>query len=231
MRKIIATFILTSFTWLPVYAAKIAVTVGDGTLQPGTTAGFNVSSGTVANLNTPVIKSTGTWTLTGSTITYSNAVINGTRIENSTFTMKGEVIARTDGVTPSAGQWGETISSTVLVSTNYGSTGVFGDLASIQLSTGNWLLFGGIQTFNNGSSISNLTIGITSTPGNSSTGFIYGENWFDYLPSTSTSSNGNSVAGYYVGLSANTTYYLKYEADYTVATPKARGRLRGVRLQ
>lgn len=50
LKTILATLSILFFA-SSIHAAKIAVTVGDGSLQPGTTTGFNVSSGTVVTLN------------------------------------------------------------------------------------------------------------------------------------------------------------------------------------
>lgn len=49
MKKTLSFLTIVFGLSLPSFAAKIAVTVGNGILQPGTTAGFNVSSGTARN--------------------------------------------------------------------------------------------------------------------------------------------------------------------------------------
>jgi hypothetical protein len=87
MNKLLA-FCLIFFS-IPAAAAKIAVTVGDGSLQPGTTAGFNVSSGTVANFKFANATTTGTFTLSGATVTNTNSLSSGTVIDTSTRTFRG----------------------------------------------------------------------------------------------------------------------------------------------
>lgn len=68
------------------HAAKIAVTVYDGSLQPNTTNGFNVSSGTVQNFRPRNVISTGTWALNGATFTFSGGVQTLSSATASDFT-------------------------------------------------------------------------------------------------------------------------------------------------
>ncbi len=45
---------------------------------------------TIANTNVSILSTTGTWTMTGSTITNSASVINGTKLDNSSTTFTGK---------------------------------------------------------------------------------------------------------------------------------------------
>lgn len=82
------------------------VQITTGTLQPNTTNGFYVSSGTILNANPVNLKSTGTWTIgggtwniTGSTWAFTQSKVSGTiAIDNSTRTFVGGVFngVRTD---------------------------------------------------------------------------------------------------------------------------------------
>lgn len=90
MKKMIP-FLLLLGLLSPVYAAKISVTIGTGALQPGTTAGFNVASGTVQNLSNVNQKSSGTYTISGGTFAFTNAVTTGTRFDLSTTTFRDAV--------------------------------------------------------------------------------------------------------------------------------------------
>ncbi len=61
---------------------KTAITVSDGSLQPGTTTGINISSGTIINFNVSAMTVL-------ATETYTSTRINGTKTDNSTTTFTG----------------------------------------------------------------------------------------------------------------------------------------------
>lgn len=104
MKKLIKSFALGVLFLSPFSvcnAAKIAVTVYDGTLQAGTTAGFHTSSGTAVDFSAQNLKSTGTWTLSRATFTHTNTMTDGTLLDKSTVTFVGGVFngTRTDNST------------------------------------------------------------------------------------------------------------------------------------
>jgi hypothetical protein len=92
MKKLLlAASFITIFGSLS-HAAKISVTVGNGSLQPGTTAGMNISSGTIQEFRNVNQISTGTYTILGGTLSWINGVSTGTRFDRSTTTFQGAVM-------------------------------------------------------------------------------------------------------------------------------------------
>lgn len=68
---------------------RTAVTFSDGSLQAGSTTPFNVSAGKIQNATIFNITSSGTYSVNGGTIAYTNAVTSGTVTDSSTYTFKG----------------------------------------------------------------------------------------------------------------------------------------------
>lgn len=68
------------------YGAAVAVTVSTGSLQAGTSRGFNVSSGTLSILNFATARTTGTFNVQGATIGYNSSVATGSWVDRSTVT-------------------------------------------------------------------------------------------------------------------------------------------------
>lgn len=89
MKKFLTTVLFLFLTSQAKAVVKVPVTISDGSLQSGTTAGFNVSSGTAKDFFTANFTSTGTLTFSGSTFTYTNAVENGTVLNKATNTYSG----------------------------------------------------------------------------------------------------------------------------------------------
>lgn len=122
MKKLMGAFLYISFFAINSHAAKIAVTVGDGTLQPGTTAGFHTSSGTARDFNTINLKSTGTWTLNGTTQNMTGAVRNGTVTDNSTGTWTGTQTLSSATITNLNNTTFKSSSGTICSFTSYSSS-------------------------------------------------------------------------------------------------------------
>lgn len=177
-----------------------------------------------------IVATTGTFT---GPVIASSANFSGT-IVATTATFSGQLIGKgtvTNDSAPS-GFIGEVISTSVTTSTSFPSSGAYGDLASKTFTAGDWLMTACIWTIPNGGTISDISWGISTTSGNSSAGLVPGDNQFDsILPPTSTADQGGCLSNYHLQLSAATTVYFKYEADYAVAAPKARGRMNGVRIR
>ena len=132
-----------------------------------------------------------------------------------------------------AGYIGETASS-VVGFTNFPATTVFGDLTSISLTAGDWDVTALAQIYANSAAVTEWQIGITASSGTSTSGLVDGSNYLDVIPPTALS-GGNKDQGaiptFRVSLSGTTTYYFKYAATYTVATPQAAGRLSARRVR
>ena len=146
---------------------------------------------------------------------------------NSGANIKGVV----DGSTSSAGNWGEYLSSATAGAVNTGATGVYGDLASIALTAGDWNVNGMVQTTNNGATATAMAAGISSTSGNSTTGLTQGTNWLSQTGPLSTTDVSATIANYRVNITATTTYYLKYMAAFSAGQPQAYGSLTARRIR
>lgn len=130
----------------------------------------------------------------------------------------------------SAGNVGEVISATVNF-TNFPTSGQYGDLTSISLTAGVWLVSCVMGQIQNGATVSTVNFGISSTSGNSNTGLTDGNNYFGLAAYNSASgSNSGAIPQFAVTISSTTTYYLKYISSYTVATPQAAGRITAIRI-
>lgn len=131
-----------------------------------------------------------------------------------------------------AGNIGEIISSTISTPTNFPLTGVYGDLTSISVTAGDWDISGGVFQTANAATVTEVSMGISTTTGNSTAGLVGGDNRIDGIGAvTGTRNAGYVVASYRASLTATTTYYLKYESNFTVATPQAVGRISARRVR
>jgi len=166
--------------------------------------------------------------------TGSSLSLGANGVAGATINTSGSVAIRgtTTNDDAAAGFVGETQTSTVASGTSIpNSTGQYGDLTSVSLTAGDWLLFGNVEYVANGATVTSLEVGISTTSGNSGSGMTYGNNEFSLpLPSGSLRSSG-WVPGYRLKLSATTTVYLKVYAAYSVATPTYGCRLTAVRIR
>lgn len=152
------------------------------------------------------------------------------------------IIAKSSGVAvlgtntnnnATSGFVGETVSSTA-AATNFPATTNFGDLTSISLTAGDWLIsiFTNFQT--NLATTSQFTVGISTTTGNSSTGLTLGDN-----EATTIIGSGDAtittrpiaIPFYRASLTGTTTYYLKYSATFSAGTPALSGRITALRIR
>lgn len=130
-----------------------------------------------------------------------------------------------------AGTVGETISSK-FTATNVPTTTQWGDGTSIALTKGDWLISGFYDLLNNGATITAGNSGIGAVAGNDSTGLVNGDNAANVnVPAVAISSGSTSIPMWRANITSNTTYYLKINLTYTVATPQWRGRITAVRIR
>lgn len=133
-----------------------------------------------------------------------------------------------------AGDVGETVLGNQTTFTNFPTSTQWGDLTSISLTAGDWLVWGIYEFLGNGGTTTEFQIAITTTSGNSTTGFTNGLNNFQYRgPTSFTGTNDASISTGAVrfSLSATTTVYLKYEATYSSTAPTASGNIRALRIR
>ena len=108
----------------------------------------------------------------------------------------------------------------------------FGDLTSILLPVGTWDLSLLIYTNNNGVvTTTSIDYGVSTFPGNDSSGLVLGSNLIELAPVllSSGAKNSSSIPDYVVTVTTPTTYYFKGQA-VNVTNLQASGRLSAVQL-
>lgn len=141
------------------------------------------------------------------------------------------LVGTTTNDSANVGNFGQYVSSTSVGFISFPTTTQFGDLLSIQLTAGDWDVNLCIFGTANGATVTLIQSGISSTTGNSSVGLVNGDNANDvFIPTIATDSAG-CISGVRLSLASTTTYYLKFSATYTVATPQARGRISARRVR
>lgn len=148
------------------------------------------------------------------------------------------IIAKTSGVavlgtntndTATSGYIGETVEASQTF-TNFPATTVYGDLTSISLTAGDWLVTATYWAQSAPATGAVFLIGISTTSGNSSTGLTQGTN-FAVETVTIAGNQSMAVPSYRVSLASTTTVYLKYQASYASGTPQAQGHIIAVRIR
>ena len=200
-------------------------------------SGGNVFTWRVGNSTSSAADSTVTLTTQGSVTSSGVWAIGPTVAAQSSFS--GNLIRGvSDGTSSTTGMVGELVTSTVsMTSTGIGATNVYFDITSITLTAGDWIIWANVQYQRNGSTFSTLDLetAITTTSGNSTTGFADGDNNNMFIPGAtalSFSSLALPIPPINVSITSNTTYYLKgYLNAYSGATPKFGGRLSARRIR
>ena len=169
---------------------------------------------------------------TNNTVYYDGAmlVLGDTPI-NYTSIPAG-IVGVTDGSDATAGNVGEYIFSNV-GNTAFPTSVNYGDLRSISLTAGDWDVSGTMVTTTNGSTLSQIELGISTTSGNSGTGLTSAVNDIALLFGVSHTGSFDFITlpPYRISISVPTTVYLKYNATYSVATPAAAGVIRARRMR
>lgn len=144
------------------------------------------------------------------------------------------IVGTTTNDSPATGYVGEVVSSTVTSNANFPSTTQYGDLTSISLTAGDWVVSAFVQyNTNTSTSLTNVIIGITTTSGNSSTGISNGDTSIDEIFVGLTSNIRYSIAlpMRRFSIASTTTHYLKYNGTYSNGQPVAVGRITAVRIR
>lgn len=164
---------------------------------------------------------------TNSTTALNNGRVIGSSSGKIVELSLGQIPGTATNDNASAGNMGEYIES-VISTINFPSSNVVGDATSISLTAGDWDIAAFYMINRNGATVTNMATGVTTTSGNSTTGRVYGSNWVDTDPSVSLAYDnfGIMISSIRASLSGTTTYYMKYQAGYSAATP----RLFGARL-
>lgn len=140
------------------------------------------------------------------------------------------ILGLTSGTNAAAGIVGEFVSS-FASTTSAGSTGQYKDLTSISLTAGDWDVCISGEGVLNTSTTTEMAVGISITPGNSSTGLASGDNFNDIGLPISTDNTGFSIPLVRQNLTTTTTVYFKIYAVYSLGTPQFRGRISARRVR
>lgn len=134
-----------------------------------------------------------------------------------------------------AGFVGEVIKSRVSTPTAFPTSGDWGDLTSISLTAGDWLVSSLVIGTKNVASWTSFQTGISTTSGNSASGLVFSDNQTDIAVetgATSLSDESAAIPSYQMKLASTTTVYLKVNAAYSGGTaPSSFGRISAVRIR
>lgn len=217
-------------TWTGGQTFNSSVTFGSTATFTSSTTFSNVVSATAAFVNVSTITMSSAiataFSATASTIT----TLNSTTIVVTTITPTG-IVGTTTNNSANVGNYGEYKSSVTANNVAYPTSGNFGDLLSLFLTAGDWDVSVNLYATANGATNPAIIAGISTTAGNNSTGLVIGDNRSSAFGASATADSGTSVSNYRQSLSAGTTVYFKYYAEYTVATPQAKGRISARRMR
>lgn len=148
----------------------------------------------------------------------------------STTNPGGVVIQASTSTNPvGAGNYGEGTSSSALVAKNLPTTTQWGDLLSITLSSGAWVItYQACQQAAGATLTSGALIAISTTSGNNAGGLNYPDNEIQ-LPLAATTDGCNAVDGYQYSSNIAQTIYGKMEDAYTLGQPTMKGRISAIR--
>jgi hypothetical protein len=127
----------------------------------------------------------------------------------------------------------EFIQARVTSATNWPvAVSTYGDLTSIPLTPGEWDLTGIVGTFNNGAVTSTImTIGISTTSGNSGTGLVRNDSFNELTLNQASGARATLIVpNFRVSVTAPTTYYLKGTVDGSVTNLQYACRLSARRI-
>jgi hypothetical protein len=113
------------------------------------------------------------------------------------------------------------------------TAGQYGDLTSISLPQGTWSITGMAQYYSNGAVTTTVvSLGISTTSGNSGTGLVAGLNALDATKTTTSGrSDSITVSDYEVTPTSTTTYYLKSYAATSIANLQVAYSIKARRIQ
>lgn len=121
--------------------------------------------------------------------------------------------------------YGAELTTTTIIFSNVAATSQYGNVVSMSLTPGVWNLGGNVVMTANGATISSSTVAISINSGNTTTDHVETVNQLPYRPAVSGADITLSIPRYRLSLASTTTVYLKTRADYSVATPQAKGHL------
>lgn len=149
-----------------------------------------------------------------------------------TTTSTQGIVGTTTNDSAAAGNVGETVLGNTTSLTNFPTSPQWGDLTSISLTAGDWLVWGNVYHQGQGGTTTQFQSAITITAGNSTTGFTNGLNNFSHTPPTGgIGQDSIVVSAVRFSLTGTTTVYLKYNAAYTGTIPQSYGNICALRIR
>lgn len=130
-----------------------------------------------------------------------------------------------DGSSIPAGNVGEAFRA-YQNSVNAAATGVWGNIASINLTPGDWDISGGALLSSAGATVAaGSIVALSAYSGNTTTDHLSGDNQLGIGIPTVSNSPGVHIASWRQTINANQTYYVKGFANYTGGPPQFYGRI------
>lgn len=207
--------------------SKYLKSVSSGT-PAWTQIAFSDLSGSVTAAQLPAFTGDVTTSAGSSVTTVAATQVNIATLSNPTGVA---VHGSTNNIAQAAGYIGEVISSSQTTPTNFPTSTQYGDLTSISLTAGNWLISANMDYLLNGATVTSVRLGISTTSGNSSTGLTDGDTQTHLAAAIASDAQAGGALPYVQKLlSGTTTVYLKYRSAYSVATPQAVGRITAIRI-
>jgi hypothetical protein len=156
---------------------------------------------------------------------------------NKTFTdvleVDGQLIAKGTATNDAAaaGDIGEEIRSAASAVT-FPATTVWGDLTSISLTAGDWLVSVLARGNTLAAGLTEYAFAITTTAGDSTTGIVDADNSTNFRGTLALNDRiYNAIPSYRISLASTTTVFLKFQAVYSSTAPDSSGRISAVRIR
>lgn len=168
--------------------------------------------------------------VTGPTPSYLGGPTTVVGSLSATSTSGNHIHGVSDSTSPNAGDVGEVLTSAVGTTSMPSSTNL-GDLTSIPVTVGHWLISANINYgLNSAVALTNVSGGIGTVTGNDSTGLVVGDTYLFQTAPSATTNTSITIANWETKLNSPTTYYLKMRGVYSSGTPQASGRITAVRV-
>ena len=131
---------------------------------------------------------------------------SGNSIILGSATIPSGIVGTISGTNAASGIVGEYISSSAVSGAAFPGTGNFGDLVSISLTAGDWDISAVLGSQANSATVTTMSVGISSTTGNSTAGLIEGDSLIKALGPTAATDTFAAIPSFRVSLSSTKTY-------------------------
>lgn len=228
----------TAFAGAKTFSSLLTASAGVSTTAVTATATTNqllLGTTNTVTISASAPSASRVYTIADAGAAASFVMTEGTQTINGTKTFAGQLIGKgtTTNDSPSAGYIGEVVES--VATANFPTSQQFGDLTSLSLTAGDWLVSAVLSGTVENNSSKYYELGISTTSGNDATGLVQGSNRVTANPvydaTEATQQVPLVIPNYHVQLSGTTTYYMKYRHRYTGSASTARGRITAVRIR